>query len=88
MENNPGRKIAVKHYTKPRTENGKLEWVENFISLVKKTSRNVPLIFMNIIGHTGWKGDTFQELVDWLVKTSDGARTFYNENKEIVKNTN
>ena len=28
---------------------------------------------------------TFQELVDWLVKTSDGARTFYNENKEIVK---
>lgn len=28
---------------------------------------------------------TFKEIVDWLIKTSDGARTFYDENEVIAK---
>ncbi len=85
MKNNPGSNIAIKHYVRPRTDNGK-EWTENFISLVKDGQSDCAIDFYEYYWAYKMEGEiTFQELVDWLVKTSDGAEKFYKQNNELVK---
>lgn len=79
-------KIAIKHYTKPRFRDGNLEWVENFISLVKEGLQESTIDFYEYYWAYRMEGKiTFSELIDWLIKTSDGARKFYDKNEEIVQ---
>lgn len=81
----PGQ-IITKHRTKPRTGDNKLGWVESFISLVKKDQQESYIDFYEYYWAYRMEGEiTFPELVDWLIKTSDGARKFYETNEEIVK---
>ena len=84
-KNNNGSDIAVKHHVRTRTDNGK-EWTENFISLVKSDQPECSIDFYEYYWAYKMEGEiTFQELVEWLIKTSDGAGIFYNENKTLVK---
>ena len=83
---NNGKNIAIEHRIKHRTGDDKIEWVENFISLVKEDRTKCPIDFYEYYwAHRMEREITFQELVDWLIKTSDGAKKFYHENAQIVK---
>ena len=85
-KNNNGKNIDIKHHIKPRTGDDKMEWVENFISLVKEDRTECSIDFYEYYwAHRMEREITFQELVDWLIKTSDGAKKFYHENAQIVK---
>lgn len=84
-KNNDGCDIAVKHHIRTRADNGK-EWTENFISLVKDGQSECAIDFYEYYWAYKMEREiTFQELVDWLIKTSDGAGKFYNENEKLVK---
>ena len=84
-KNNNGKNIDIKHCIKPRTGDDKVEWVENFISLVKEGRTECSIDFYEYYWAHRMEGEiTFQELVDWLIKTSDGAKKFYHENAQIV----
>ena len=83
---NPGRKIKVKHEIKPWMVNNEIEWVENYISLVKEDRLDCPIDFYEYYWAYRMEGKiTFKETIEWLIKISDGARKFYDENEEIVK---
>ncbi|OHB52546.1 MAG: hypothetical protein A2099_01295 [Planctomycetes bacterium GWF2_39_10] len=83
---NNGKNIAIEHRIKPRTGDDKIEWVENFISLVKEDRTECRIDFYEYYwAHRMEREITFQELVDWLIKASDNAKKFYKKNKIIVE---
>ncbi len=76
--------IKIKHNVKNIIATGTMARVENFISLVKEEECRID--FYEYYWANKMTGEiTIRELVDWLFKTSDGARTFYKENQEIVE---
>ena len=86
LKQNNNKEISIKHCVKPRTKNDKIEWIENFISLVKEDRPECPIDFYEYYwAHHMEDKITFAETVDWLIKTSDGARKFYHENLKIVE---
>jgi hypothetical protein len=85
-QNNKDKEISIKHCIKPRTKNDKIEWIENYISIVREDRPECPVDFYEYYwAHYMEDKITFAEIMDWLIKTSDGARKFYHENLEIVK---
>ena len=81
IKKNHDKSISVKHEIKPR--NG---WIENYISLFRENQPECPIDFYEY--YWAYKMErkiTFKEIIDWLIKTSDGARKFYDENENIVK---
>jgi hypothetical protein len=83
---NSGSEIKIKHLLKPRTVNNEIKWVENYISLVKEDRPGCPIDFYEYYWAHKMEGKiTFPEIVDWLIKISDGAKTFYDENESIAK---
>jgi hypothetical protein len=71
---------------KLKLKSGELEWVENFISLVNVDQAESPIDFYEYYWAYRMEGViAFPELIDWLIKTSDGARKFYAKNEDIVK---
>ena len=73
--NNHGKAISVKHKIKSR--NG---WIENYVSLVKEDQDECPIDFYEYYWAFRMERKiAFKEIIDWLIKTSDGARKFYDE---------
>ncbi len=56
----------------------------NFISLVKSNQPDCAIDFYEYYWAYKMEGEiTFQELVEWLIKTSDGAGIFYSSIQKI-----
>lgn len=81
IKKNHGKTISIKHKIKQRDG-----WVENYVSLVKEDREDCPIDFYEYYwAYRMERKIAFKEIIDWLIKTSDGARKFYDENEEITK---